>query len=119
MGRRRVQNGSLCRLRATVGRFFISGLWLHVPVLAVIGLANGTNWTAGALTGAAAAAIATAAWRYDPEGPLGRYTIAIALIMMVSLVVWLAHGQLQIDAHMYYFAAFAMLAAFCDWQVIV
>ena len=77
-----------------------------------------TGWPR-TVTGAAAAGIATAAWLYDREGPLARYAIAIAQVMMVSLLVWLAHGQMQIDVHMYYFATFAMLAAFCDWQVIV
>ncbi|HEY2134621.1 MAG TPA: methyl-accepting chemotaxis protein [Xanthobacteraceae bacterium] len=114
-----MQNESLSRLRVVVGRFFVIGLWAHVAVLAVVGLANGSNWLAGILTGAAAAGIATAAWLYDREGPMARYAIAIAQVMMVSLLVWLARGEMQIDTHMYYFATFAMLTAFCDWQVIV
>ena len=40
-------------------------------------------------------------------------------IRMVALLVWVARGPMQIDMHMYYFAAYAMLAAFCDWRVIV
>jgi methyl-accepting chemotaxis protein len=114
-----LQNRSLDQLRVIVGRFFVIGLWLHVPVLLVIGLANDTDWLAGTLTGATVAAIATATWLLDRGGALGRYTIAIAQIMMVSLLVWLAHGPMQIDVHMYYFAAYAMLVAFCDWEVIV
>ena len=114
-----MQIGSLDRLRQVVGQFFIAALWVHVPVIAVVGLANGTSWLAGTLAAAAAAGIATAAWLVDRNAPLTRYTIAIAQIMMVSLLVWLAHGPMQIDVHMYYFAAYAMLAAFCDWRVIV
>ena len=114
-----MQNASLTKLRLVVGRFFVVGLWIHVPVIAVVGLANGAAWLAGALTGAVAAGVATAAWLSDREGPLTRYAIAVAQIMMVSLLVWVAHGPLQIDVHMYYFAAYAMLAAFCDWRVIV
>jgi len=114
-----MQQASLERLRLVVGRFFVAALWVHVPVMAIVGLANGTDWTTGSMAAAGAAGIATAAWVHDRNSPLARYVIAIAQIMMVSLLVWLAHGPLQIDVHMYYFAAYAMLAAFCDWQVIV
>jgi methyl-accepting chemotaxis protein len=84
-----------------VGRYFVIWLWAHVAVLAVVGLANGSNWLAATVAGAAAAGIATAAWLYDREGPMARYAIAIAQVMMVSLLVWLGHGQMQIDVHMY------------------
>jgi methyl-accepting chemotaxis protein len=114
-----MHDATLERLRLVVGRCFLAGLWAHVPVLAVVGLANGTGWLAGSAAGAGAAGIATAAWHFDRNSPLARYAIAIAQIMMVSLLVWLAHGPMQIDVHMYYFAAYAMLAAFCDWKVIV
>jgi methyl-accepting chemotaxis protein len=114
-----MQNASLARLRRVVGQWFVVALWAHVPLLAVVGLANGTAWFAGTAAGVVAAGITTALWSLDRDGPLVRYTIAIAQIMMVSLLVWLAHGQMQIDVHMYYFAAYAMLAAFCDWRVIV
>ena len=114
-----MQNQNLCRLRIAVGRFFVIWLWGHVAVLALVGLANGSHWQAATVTGAAAAGIATAAWLYDREGPLARYAIAIAQVTMVSLLVWLGHGPMQIDTHMYYFATFAILTAFCDWQVIV
>ena len=114
-----MQQDNLDRLRALVGRFFIIGLWVHVPVLTLVGLANDTDWIAAPLVGAGAAAVATGVWRIDRQSALARHTIAIAQVTMVSLVVWLARGRLQIDTHMYYFAAFAMLAAFCDWQVIV
>jgi methyl-accepting chemotaxis protein len=114
-----MQNASLERLRLVVGQCFIAALWAHIPVIAVVGLANRTGWLAGTSAGVVAAGVATAAWHFDRNSPLARYAIAIAQIMMVSLLVWLAHGPMQIDVHMYYFAAYAMLAAFCDWRVIV
>jgi methyl-accepting chemotaxis protein len=113
------ENSGLDRLRIGVGRFFIVALWLHVPMLVAIGVANDTSWLAGGVTGAVAAGIATVAWLQDRRGALSRYLVAVALITMVSLMVWLAHGPMQIDMHMYYFAAFAVLAAYCDWRVIV
>jgi methyl-accepting chemotaxis protein len=110
---------NLERLRIGVGRFFVTGLWLHLPVIAGIGLANGTSWIAGLVASALVAGICNAAWLSDRSGALPRYLIAIALVTDVSLMVWLAHGPLQIDMHMYYFAGLALLTAFCDWRVIV
>src|SRR5580658_9320714 len=85
------------KLRATVARFFILALWLHLPVLAIIGFLNGSSSLIALATGGGAAALAT----------------------LTSLMVWLAQGPLQPDIHMYYFAVFAALTAFCDWRVIV
>jgi methyl-accepting chemotaxis protein len=114
-----MQNATLEQLRLVVGKCFVAWLWAQVPVLAIVGLANGTGWLAGTVAGTIAAGVATAAWYFDRNSPLARYVIAIAQTMMVSLLVWLAQGPMQIDVHMYYFAAYAMLAAFCDWRVIV
>jgi methyl-accepting chemotaxis protein len=114
-----MQKSGMVELRIGVARFFVVALWLHLPLLLAIGLINSSGWIAGPLYGAIAAGLATAAYFYDRESPLCRFAIAVALITMVSLMVWLAHGQMQIDMHMYYFAAYAVLAAFCDWQVIV
>ncbi|HEY1721352.1 MAG TPA: methyl-accepting chemotaxis protein [Magnetospirillaceae bacterium] len=110
---------SLDRLRIGVGRFFVIGLWFHLPIVAAIGLANDTSWIAGVIVSAVLAGICTASWLSDKGGATARYLIAVALVADVSLMVWLAHGRMQIDLHMYYFAAFAVLTAFCDWRVIV
>ncbi|HZB93772.1 MAG TPA: methyl-accepting chemotaxis protein [Stellaceae bacterium] len=114
-----MESSSLRQMRASVARFFILALWLHLPLLLLVGLINDSAWASGVVVGALVAGLATAAWSLDHDGALCRYVIAIALVTMVSLLVWLAHGQMQIDMHMYYFAGFAMLAAFCDWRVIV
>ncbi|MGO8919906.1 MAG: methyl-accepting chemotaxis protein [Stellaceae bacterium] len=114
-----MEPSTLAALRRDVGRWFVFGLWAHLPLLLLIGLINDGVSFAALAVAATAAAAATAAWLADPQALLGRAVIAVALITMVSLMVWLAHGQMQIDMHMYYFAAFAVLAAFCDWQVIV
>jgi methyl-accepting chemotaxis protein len=107
------------QLRATVARFFVVALWLHLPVLALIGVLNGDFSLAALVAGAAACGVATLAWRQDAQGLAARYAIAVALVTLTSLMVWAAHGPLQPDMHMYYFVVFAMLAAFCDWRVIV
>ncbi len=109
----------LDRLRAGVGRFFVVGLWFHLPIIAAIGLVNHSAWIAGTVVSALVAAICTAAWLSDRTGVLLRYLVSVALVTDVSLMVWLAHGPMQIDMHMYYFAGLALLTAFCDWRAIV
>ncbi|HKW54569.1 MAG TPA: methyl-accepting chemotaxis protein [Stellaceae bacterium] len=110
---------SLLQLRANVGRFFAVALWLHLPLLAVIGVVNDSFSVAVLAVGLVAAGIGTAAWYVDEQGAMGRYVVAVAVVTIVSLMVWLSRGDLQPDMHMYYFAALAALAAYCDWRVIV
>src|SRR5262249_53718225 len=114
-----MQNASLEKLRHVVGQCFVAGLWAHVPVIAIVGLANGTAWLAGRVAGAGAAAIATPAWRVDPDGPLARSRVNIAPRAMVLLLRWLRPRPPLFEVHFYYFASFAMLAAFCDWPLII
>jgi methyl-accepting chemotaxis protein len=114
-----MEQSKLVQLRTKAGGLFAAALWLHLPVIAAIGYFNGGSWLAALLAAAVAAAVPTALWLHDRDSLLVRYSIAVALMTMVSLMVWLAHGAMQIDMHLYYFAAYAVLAAFCDWQVIV
>jgi methyl-accepting chemotaxis protein len=107
-------------LRDSVSRIMVVFLWLHVPIsVAVSGLAgNGWFWP-GALAGIIAA-IATAAWALSPVSGSTRVTIAVAAVGMVSVILAGARGSdFQIDVHMYYFAMLAILAAYCDWKVII
>jgi methyl-accepting chemotaxis protein len=47
-------------------------------------------------------------------------TVAVALVGMVSLIVYLLRGHAwQIDTHMYFFAALAILTTYCDWRVLL
>ena len=110
---------SITRLRATAHRLFVPGLWLHVPIILGLGWLNGTLSWLTTLLALLFAGAATAAWRMDPQGASARYTVAVALVGVVSLLVLGAAGPWQIDVHMYYFAAFAMLAFYCDWRTIV
>jgi methyl-accepting chemotaxis protein len=106
-------------LRAMVARFFVVALWLHLPALAMIGILNDSFSLGALIAGLAVVGIATLAWQQDAGSTATRYAIAIALVTLTSLMVWLARGPLQPDMHMYYFVVFALLAAFCDWRVIV
>ncbi|HET8726596.1 MAG TPA: hypothetical protein VFO41_03705 [Alphaproteobacteria bacterium] len=110
---------SLDDLRASAGRFFVAVLWLQVPLLLVVGWLGRGAGVVGLIGGILLAAAATAAWFRSQLAPGTRYMIAVAQVGLVSMMVGGAGGYWQIDLHMYYFASFAMLAAFCCWRTIV
>jgi methyl-accepting chemotaxis protein len=108
----------LQRLREATSRLFIVLLWLHVPLVGAVAAMLGGGWLLPTAVTAGLSAAATAAWYMSAAGAATRYVVAVAMVGMVSLLVAVAAGPWQIDLHMYYFAAFAMLAAYCDWRTI-
>jgi methyl-accepting chemotaxis protein len=111
---------NLTTLRDTISRWLVLFLWLHVPMAVAVSLAAGNGWFWPGALAAVIAAIATAAWALAPSSGSTRLTIAVAAIAMVSVILAAARGSnYQIDVHMYYFAMLAVLAAYCDWKVII
>jgi methyl-accepting chemotaxis protein len=107
-------------LRATVSRLLLPILWLHVPLATWLAWRLGNGWVETGLIAAAVVAVATAAWSVAPAAAATRLTIAVAYIALVSIILAACRGSLlQIDIHMYYFAAMAILATYCDWEVIL
>src|ERR1700722_10676235 len=106
-------------LRKRVSRFFVALLWLHVPIIAAMAVYNHTNLLAQVLIAVALAATATFAAWIAPATLVSRMTIGLALTAMPILIVYNGTGPWQIDYHMYFFAVFAMLVAYCDWRPIV
>jgi methyl-accepting chemotaxis protein len=110
----------LTTLRDTVSRVMVPVLWCHVPLAAGIAWLAGNGWLWPGAMAAAIAAVATAAWLQDQAGLATRLTIGVALMGMVAIMVAASAGtHLQIDLHMYYFAGLAVLAAYCDRNVIL
>jgi len=111
---------SLDRLRESASRGLLALLWLHVPFNIGLAIGLGNGWLAPGITAFAFAGIATASWWLSGSSLATRLTVAAALVTMVSLVTaQLAGYPWQIDAHMYYFAALAVLASYCDWRVLL
>ncbi len=106
-------------LRRRASKLFVIWLWLHVPLLGLLGWFNGTGAIVHAVLAALLAIAATLLAARDPLAPATRYVVATAFVGMVSLLVNAAAGPWQIDVHMYYFAAFAILTAYCDWRVVL
>jgi methyl-accepting chemotaxis protein len=66
------------------------------------------------------AMVATIAWALAPSSRSSRLSIAVAFMGIVSILLAACHGSaFQVDIHMYYFAAMAILAIYCDWEVIL
>jgi len=109
----------LAALREATSRLLIALLWSHVPVVAAVAWAGDHAVLAPVMLTAVLAATATATWWMAPIGDATRYTIAVAYVAIVSVLVYAAPAARQIDVHMYYFASFALLAAYCDWTTIL
>jgi methyl-accepting chemotaxis protein len=103
----------------TVSRLFAILLWVHLPILTTIAWADNVNaWVVG-IGCALAAALGTWVALAGPQTASGRLLMAVALTAMPALLVYAGSGPWQIDFHMYFFAIFAILAAYCDWRPIV
>ncbi|WP_193176131.1 methyl-accepting chemotaxis protein [Oricola nitratireducens] len=109
---------SVLRQRASV--LVISLLWLNVALIAARAV-WGTDANVMVLVGGAVllAAAATASWMVDRTGPATRTATGAAQAALVALLVYgFTDSPLQIDIHMYFFAALAVTAAWIDWRPI-
>jgi methyl-accepting chemotaxis protein len=107
-------------LRGTVSRGLVAWLWLNAALAGLCAWACGNGWLAPVVIGAAIAAVTHGAWLLAPTAKSTRLTISVGFIAMVSLILASCQGSaMQIDVHMYYFAALAILAAYCDRDVIL
>jgi methyl-accepting chemotaxis protein len=106
--------------RALTHRIFIALLWLHVPLNIAVCLLAGGPWLLIGWATAIAAALATATWRLLPNPLVVRATNAVALMVVISLLLAGMSGKAwQLDVHMYYFAALALVAIYCDTYAII
>ena len=107
------------QLRKKVSHFFVGLLWLHVPIVVGMAVRNGTDV---AMQSAIVIGLGLLAWlavQIDASALATRLVVALALTCMPILIVYNGTGPWQIDYHMYFFAIFAMLVAYCDWRPIV
>ena len=111
---------NLSTLRDTVSKLLVPVLWLHVVLIALIAWKLGNGLVLFAVLAAAVAGAATAVWAAAPSSRSSRLTIAVAYIGLVSILLAGCRGSpLQLDIHMYYFASMAILAMYCDWEVVL
>ncbi len=106
--------------RTTGTNLLVGAIWAFAVVATLASLLAGGSWLAIGGGAAALAGGTTLAWRILPQGPQLRIAVSMMLMAQVSiLVAGLAGHPWQIDMHMAYFAALALLAVYCDWKAIV
>jgi hypothetical protein len=115
-----IDSKELEALRDTTSKVLVALLWLHLPIAIAIGMVRGTGWMWPAVFMAVFAAAATLSWRMAGNGLSTRLTFAVALMGGVSMFTFELSGHAwQIDVHMYFFAALALLVAYCDYRPIL
>jgi methyl-accepting chemotaxis protein len=113
-------NAGLERLRARATCGLVPLLWVHAPLNLIIGWTLGKEWLAAVVATGILAGAATLTWRIAGNALATHLTVAVALVGSVSVLVYQLQGQpWQVDMHMYYFAAVALLASYCDWRVLL
>ena len=106
-------------LRRTALRLILGTLWLQPFLILAACLAYGVPFLMPVGTAVTIVCAAQAAAYWDHEGGQGRIVAGVSLMALISILVGVFSGQeLQVDLHMYYFAALALLVASCDWKVI-
>ena len=94
--------------------------WLFLVIIGATASAVGGAWLQLALAGLAVAGFASLVLMLNPKGEAGRLCASVALMAQVSLLVAALGGHAwQVDMHMAYFAALAVLTIFCDWRAIL
>ncbi|WP_158284784.1 methyl-accepting chemotaxis protein [Oricola cellulosilytica] len=110
----------IAALRQKASIIVLSLIWFNAALIALRAVwasdASATVMVAGALVLAAGA---TAAWWADRTGTMTRMITGGVQAALVALLVYGFSGSsLQIDIHMYFFAALAITAAWIDWRSI-
>ncbi len=109
----------ISKIQTLAGRFIATVNWVFVAVVGLAGHAAGTGF-ATMLVAAAIAGAGSVLWAASRSAVIGAVGLAVALMIQVSLSVAALQGHpWQIDMHMAYFAALAMLIAFCEVGVIL
>ena len=111
---------ALTELRESISKIIVVLLWLHVPVTAAAAMMVGGDWIGATIGSAVFAAIPTALWKLQNASLNFRFAVAVSYVVQIGLLVYVFSGHpWQIDVHMYFFAALAIIGALCCWQTII
>jgi len=110
----------LLQLRLTFGRVLIAFLWTLTAGICVLAAWRGTALIPTLAFGAVVCGASTMLWLREPAGAPTRYVSSASLAGIVALLVLQnAGGIYQIDMHMAFFAALAVVAVWCCWLSIL
>jgi len=111
---------ALDQLRLSISKNITILLWLHVPLQAIAALSIGVEWLVPTIGSAIFAAIPTVFLRKETISLNFRYAVGMCYMVQVGLLVYVFRGHpWQIDIHMYFFAALAIVAALCCWKTVI
>ena len=114
------EHDRLSGLRSQSVRLLSILLWFQVLAIGACCWAEGRDLVLPVSAGLALAAVVQFAAFRDRVGGSARVVGGVCLMISISILVGAASGsKMQVDLHMYYFAALAVLTATCDWRVIV
>lgn len=107
-------------LRRAAARVFLYVLWAHVPLMVGLELVLGNfDWRVPFALAVIAGAV-TLDYLRNPTGPSVQLSGSVGLALAVCFFVYTFRGHIwQPDAHMYFFAAFAMTTVFCNWRPVL
>ncbi len=111
----------LIEIRANAIKALFALLAVHIPLSAIAGyIANG-DAVSPLIASAVFAAFAFVICRVaGQQAQMTRFIVSSALILQVGVLVYAFRGHAwQIDIHMYFFAALAVLGALVCWKTIV
>ncbi len=107
------------QLRVKAAATCVAASWLGVALLLGVGLATALSAVI-LVSGVILAGVATYGWWRAPTAAFTRYACAIAIMGLSALMLATLPGSdWQVDIHMVFFAALAVLTAFCDWRTIL
>ena len=109
----------LVNLRRRASRFLVLVNWIHIPIIFAATLWIGRPLLTQTIINVIVASIPTVMWLRHRSAASTRYLNAIAYILQVSLLVHSVPPEWQMDAHMYYYASFAILACYCDFGALM
>jgi methyl-accepting chemotaxis protein len=112
---------SLKKLRQTTLKPLVYGQFLHVPLIAGLGITLGlTNMVTAAIISAVIAGVGLLSLAFMKGRATTRHLIATGYVLQASTLVMLFNSHpWQIDMHMYFFAVLAIVTALFDWRSIL
>lgn len=110
----------ITEIRNTFARVMNYVLLAHILVIALAGWFTGNGVLFPFIFSLLIALVPVVMHKLQGPTDLQRQIAGVSLVLFAALLVYQFRGHpWQIDAHMYFFAVLAVLAAYCDFMVII
>ena len=110
----------IAEIRNTFARVMNYVLVAHILLVALAGWFTGNGVLFPFIFSVFIALVPVALYKLQGPTDLQRQIAGVSLVLFAALLVYQFRGHpWQIDVHMYFFAVLAVLAAYCDFMVII